>query len=69
MGNVPTITPAICFLGDEEEIIDNLAVREFCKKWDSCDLLCIPKAKHDLLMEKDTVLNSLFLEFEEFIKK
>ena len=69
MGNVPPITPALCFLGDEEEIIDNLAVREFCKKWDSCDLLCIPKAKHDLLMEKAMVLNSLFLEFGEFIKK
>jgi len=69
IGNVPPSTPALCFLGDEEEIIDKLAVREFCKKWDSCDLICIPKAKHDLLMEKDIVLNSLFLEFEEFIKK
>ena len=52
IGKEPPITPALCFLGEKEEIIDNLAVREFCKNWDSCDLISIPDAKHDLLMEK-----------------
>ena len=69
IGNEPPITPALCFLGEKEEIIDNLAVREFCKKWDSCDLISIPDAKHDLLMEKKMVLHSLFVELEKFIKK
>ena len=67
--NEPPITPALCFLGEKEEIIDNLAVREFCKNWDSCDLISIPDAKHDLLMEKKIVLHSLFEKLEEFIKK
>ena len=69
IGNEPPVTPALCFLGDKEEIIDNLAVREFCKKWDSCDLISIPEAKHDLLMEKEMILQSLLLETEKFIKK
>ena len=69
IGNEPPITPALCFLGEKEEIIDNLAVREFCKNWDSCDLISIPDAKHDLLMEKKVILHSLFKKLEKFIKK
>jgi len=69
VGNKATSTPALCFLGDEEEIIDNVAVRKFCSRWDSCTLISIPKAKHDLLMEKKKILNNLFLELDKFIKK
>jgi lysophospholipase len=69
IGTEPPITPALCFLGEKEEIIDNLAVREFCKNWDSCDLISIPDAKHDLLMEKKMILHSLFEKLEKFIKK
>ena len=69
IGNEPPSTPALCFLGEKEEIIDNLAVREFCKNWDSCDLISIPDAKHDLLMEKKMILHSLFEKLEKFIKK
>ena len=69
IGKEPPITPALCFLGEKEEIIDNLAVREFCKNWDSCDLISIPDAKHDLLMEKKVILHSLFKKLEKFIKK
>ena len=69
IGKEPPITPALCFLGEKEEIIDNLAVREFCKNWDSCDLISIPDAKHDLLMEKKMILLSLFEKLEKFIKK
>ena len=69
IGKEPPITPALCFLGEKEEIIDNLAVREFCKNWESCDLISIPDAKHDLLMEKKMILHSLFEKLEKFIKK
>ena len=69
IGKEPPITPALCFLGEKEEIVDNLAVREFCKNWDSCDLISIPDAKHDLLMEKKMILHSLFEKLEKFIKK
>ena len=69
IGKEPPITLALCFLGEKEEIIDNLAVREFCKNWDSCDLISIPDAKHDLLMEKKMILHSLFEKLEKFIKK
>ncbi len=69
IGKEPPITPALCFLGEKEEIIDTLAVREFCKNWDSCDLISIPDAKHDLLMEKKMILHSLFEKLEKFIKK
>ena len=69
IGKEPPITAALCFLGEKEEIIDNLAVREFCKNWDSCDLISIPDAKHDLLMEKKMILHSLFEKLEKFIKK
>ena len=69
IGNEPPVTPALCFLGEREEIIDNFAVQEFCKKWDSCNLISIPTAKHDLLMEKEIILHNLFEELEEFIKK
>ena len=69
IGKEPPITPALCFLGEKEEIIDNLAVREFCRNWDSCDLISIPDAKHDLLMEKKMILHSLFEKLEKFIKK
>ena len=69
IGNEPPVTPALCFLGEREEIIDYFAVREFCRKWDNCDLISIPKAKHDLLMEREIILHNLFEELEEFIKK
>jgi lysophospholipase len=68
IGSKPPSTPALCFLAEEEEIIDSLAVRTFCDSWYTCDLIYIPKAKHDLLMEQNSILAALLSKLDEFIK-
>ena len=68
IGTGPPRTPALCFLAEEEEIIDTLAVITFCDSWDTCDLISIPKAKHDLLMEQNSILARLLSELDKFIK-
>ena len=64
----PPSTPALCFLAEKEQIIDKLAVRTFCDRWDTCDLISIPEAKHDLIMEKESILVRLLFELVKFIK-
>ena len=68
IGNEPPSTPALCFLAEKDEIIDNLAVRTFCDRWDNCDLISMPEAKHDLSMEQKSILAKLLFELDKFVK-
>jgi lysophospholipase len=67
MKNRPPSIPALCLIGEEEEIVETSAVKNFCNDWETCNLILIPKARHDLLMERQTILADLFVELEKFI--
>ena len=42
--------PALCFLGDEERIIDPDKVSALMKQWTAARLINVPDAKHEILM-------------------
>ena len=46
----PPKTPALCFLGDEERIIDPKKVRMLMERWATARLINVPGAKHEILM-------------------
>ena len=43
-------TPALCFLGDDERVIDPNKVRALMKRWTAARLINVPDAKHEILM-------------------
>ncbi len=43
-------TPALCFLGDEERIIDPNKVGNLMNRWTAARLINVPDAKHEILM-------------------
>jgi lysophospholipase len=69
MKNRPPSIPALCLLGGEEEIVETSAIKNFCNDWEACNLILMPKARHDLLMEQKTILADLVFELEKFVKK
>ena len=42
--------PALCYLGDEECIVDPQKIRSLIKKWPAARLIDVPDAKHEILM-------------------
>ncbi|AJE47999.1 alpha/beta hydrolase [Celeribacter indicus] len=45
-------TPALCFVGGDEKIIDTAAVRAYASLWPACDYIEIPGARHEIPMER-----------------
>nr|WP_321508641.1 alpha/beta hydrolase [uncultured Celeribacter sp.] len=47
--------PTLCFLGAEEKIVDTQAVKDFANAWDSCELIVIRGARHEIPMETPAI--------------
>lgn len=60
--------PALCFLGGDEEIVNTDAVRRVAGRWESCTLIDIPKARHEIMMEtpeiRTSVMDACIAHFE-----
>lgn len=43
--------PTLCFLGDDEKIVNTKAVRDLTDRWPSCTRIDVPKGRHEIMME------------------
>ncbi len=51
----PPRIPSLVLLGTEERIVDPKAIRSVCARWTEAELEMIDGARHELLMETETV--------------
>ena len=65
----PPKIPALCFLGDEECIIDPQKVRKLIKGWTTARLINVPYAKHEILMLDYHRQKILLRDICDFLKK
>lgn len=62
-------TPILMISGGLDRIVSILAQKTFCKKMAGCTFKTMPDAKHEILMETDTIRNHFWHEFDEFINR
>ena len=60
-------TPVKMISAGGDEIVSVTAHRKVCRKLPNCDLVVIPNALHELLIEKDTVLEKFWEVFDAFV--
>ena len=51
----PPRIPLLAFLGTEERVVDPEAIRSVCARWTGAELEMIKGARHELLMETESV--------------
>lgn len=56
--------PCVAFLGSEEEIVDTPAIRDRMARWDRGELVEIPKARHEVLVETPEIRAQVFDRLE-----
>jgi len=61
------ITPVKMISADGDEIVSVRAQKKICQRLPNCDLVVIPNALHELLIEKDAVLEKFWETFDEFV--
>lgn len=59
-------TPAICFLGSDETIVDTGAVREVAGAWPACELVEVEGARHETPMETPAIRTMFYDRTAEF---
>ena len=62
-------THCIIAAAGHEELVDNKEIQRVCKRLPNANLLEFPEAKHELLMEKDDVRNSILDAFQTLVKE
>lgn len=62
-------TPILMVSGGLDRIVSIRAQKTFCKKTAGCTFKMMPHAKHEILMETDTIRNHFWHEFDEFINR
>lgn len=57
--------PCICFLGEDEKIIDMPSVHDRMRRWPGGALDLIPSGEHEVLMEKSAIRGHIFDRLED----
>ncbi len=61
-------TPVKIISAGGDEIVSIAAQKKICQRLPNCDFVMIPDALHELLIEKDTVLEKFWTTFDEFVR-
>jgi lysophospholipase len=61
------VTPLLIISAGADEIVSVAAQKKACRRVPDCDLVMIPKALHELLIETDAVLEKFWETFDEFL--
>ena len=64
----PLKLPHLVLLGQEDTLISHKAVKKKCKLAKHCQLHIIPKARHELLIEKQEITSLVWRKIENFLK-
>ena len=60
-------TPVKIISAGCDEIVSVAAQKNICRRLPNCDLVMIPNALHELLIETDAVLEKFWASFDEFV--
>jgi len=60
--------PCVCFLGEHERIIDTAAVRDRMRRWPAGELVVVPGAEHEVLMETPEIRARVMDRLEHLYK-
>ncbi len=60
--------PVLIAVAGKEEIVDNISIRNAAKRLPKGELLEIPEARHEILMEKDEYRNAFFKAFDKMVE-
>ena len=63
----PLTVPNLVLLGEQDTLISRKAVEKKCGLSDQCDLHIIPKARHELLIEKSDIFKLAWNKIENFL--
>ncbi len=63
----PLQLPHLVLLGQEDTLISQKAVKKKCKLTTQCQLHIIPKARHELLIEKQEIISVVWKKIENFL--
>lgn len=59
--------PCVTFIGENERIIDTAAVRARMQRWPGGELVVLPGAEHEVLMEQPALRARLFERFDALV--
>ena len=60
-------TPVKIISAGRDEIVSMTAQKKACRRLPNCELIVIPNAYHELLIEKESVLEKFWKVFDEFV--
>ncbi|RMD89208.1 MAG: alpha/beta hydrolase [Alphaproteobacteria bacterium] len=60
-------TPALCFLGSEEAVVDPQAIRARMARWPGGELVEVDGARHEILMEAPAIRAPVMARIVEFL--
>jgi lysophospholipase len=59
--------PAVCFMGTNENIVSQKAIRQVMKNWDRGELICLDGAQHELLIEDPGVVERVWDKIDQLL--
>jgi lysophospholipase len=59
--------PILLIIGEEDTVVGQKTQKEFCNTQPECSFVIIPKGKHELLMEKDQVRDTVLENIRTFL--
>jgi len=60
-------TPTLLFASGRERLVSNIAIERFVQRLDLAQLVVIPGARHEILMERDELRAQFFAAFDAFV--
>ena len=60
--------PAICYLGDNEQIVSKSRITDRMKSWSNGRLIDVPNAEHEILMMHESIQNQIVSEISDFFQ-
>jgi len=61
-------TPVLIIQGDADTVVGRKAEKNFCSQLPNCTLVHCAEGRHELLMEKDAIRNTVLERIKQFIK-
>ena len=64
----PLRIPLLLLVGEDDTVVGRKAQKEFCGIQPTCSCIVLPQGRHELLMEKDQVRDTVLLSIKDFLK-
>jgi len=61
------LTPMLVFSAGDDRVVDSRAVERFAQRLKAGSVIAIPNARHEILMERDSIRSQFWAAFDAFI--